>query len=739
MSPEEKECFHGLFITDPEEDKTALKRRKGDRVPGTCDWIFQSNELKIWLGEMQETSQQMPNILWLYGNPGTGKSTMAITLAEELPARIYSSTGGGNLAYFFCESGSEHRRTATTILRGLLYQLIKQQPQLVRFLQPKYAERGGRLFSSFDALWAVFIDIAKDGSSGRKYIIIDALDECDQESYEMLLRQLNLTFSKENFRQSMLYIHILITSRPYQEIREELEIYYHKDLASFDKAKEDIQIFINQKVKELQAKKRYTRSVTLDVSRILSEKAEGTFLWIGIACGELYKVPSQNAVKKLESLPRGLHAIYRTLIDAALTRDQFETDQETIMQILSFVAISQRPLNLGELAIACCLYSNKDEAERRAFTRNDVESCRLLVIIQEEKVFLLHKSVKDFLMRHACLPVDELATHARLAYRCVDYLLEYIDANNDKYSDSDELSVNDDRSDKQFVRYSVKYWAKHAHLARSEFTVESRHAKFFDFSSPQREKWLELYRNIRGDRYLYGRYERITSNWSIFHVAAEWGLVPVVEYIFSKKAQIGEIQQFDNMEFEESDGVTPLEVCARHGHSDVMAVLLERGHEKMVPREAVVVAAANSSGNGKEIMRLLLDQRGDQVPITEKVIKRVAQNWTNGADIMGLLLDQRGYQVSITEEVMQTAARNWGNGEEIIRLLLGRRGDQVPVTERVIEAAADNGANGEKIIRVLLDQLGDRLPITEPVMEVAAGNGEEIMRVLLDQLGDRST
>lgn len=124
---------------------------------------------------------------------------MAITLAEELPKQACFSESGGSLAYFFCDSNSEDRRTAIAVTRGLLYQLIKQRPQLLRYLQLKYEERQQGLFASFDALWAVFINMATDQASGKKYIIIDALDDCDMEAQDILMRQINLTFQFHDF------------------------------------------------------------------------------------------------------------------------------------------------------------------------------------------------------------------------------------------------------------------------------------------------------------------------------------------------------------------------------------------------------------------------------------------------------------------------------------------------------------------------------------------------------------
>ncbi|KAE8361984.1 nucleoside phosphorylase domain-containing protein [Aspergillus caelatus] len=178
FTAEDTACLQNLFNTDPADDKSALRRRKGERAPGTCNWILETDELKNWL-RPHEGSEEGSNVLWLYGNPGTGKSTMAITLTEELPQKAYFAGRDVFLAYFFCDSSSEVHRTALSILRGFLYQLIKEHPKLIEYLLPKYSSQKENVFRSFDALWSVFMRMSKDPDIKGVYGIIDALDECD--------------------------------------------------------------------------------------------------------------------------------------------------------------------------------------------------------------------------------------------------------------------------------------------------------------------------------------------------------------------------------------------------------------------------------------------------------------------------------------------------------------------------------------------------------------------------------
>ncbi|KAL3458987.1 nucleoside phosphorylase domain-containing protein [Aspergillus heterothallicus] len=385
LTTEEKACLNSLFIRNPNDDNNELKRRKGPRVPGTCDWILKTEMFQAWLSQtppQDHGNHGNPGILWLYGNPGTGKSTMAITIVEEFPEHSSFPDKERSLAYFFCDSGTEDRRTATALLRAIIYQLVSQRLELIDHVLPKYEMVKERLLGSFDALWSILMEISRNKIGGKKYVIIDALDECEQDSQLTFLTQIAQTFQSEAAKQGGPGIFFLITSRPYPEI-----------------------------------------PVTAKVSSIIAEKAKGTFLWVSIACDELARTRSRDAVKGLEALPRGLHSLCQNLLDSAMLHA--DHDRDTLLLMLSFVAIAQRALGIGELSDACELYVEEDEESRLAFTKEDIEMCRLMLVVENGYVRLLHNSVRDFLVQSPGSGLmSEPAAHAVLATRCIAYFLD---------------------------------------------------------------------------------------------------------------------------------------------------------------------------------------------------------------------------------------------------------------------------------------------------------------------------
>ncbi|KAL5333125.1 hypothetical protein BJX70DRAFT_381939 [Aspergillus crustosus] len=201
---------------------------------------------------------------------------------------------------------------------------------------------------------------------------------------------------------------------------------------------------------------------------MLREKADGTSLWVGIACHKLLHVASKDAVKTLERLPKDLDSLYNRLL--ASVKDHNLDEYNVVTRILSYVAVALRPLRILELAEICQLYKNYDEEVRHSFTLDSVNMCRLLVIVQDNTVSLLHKSLKDFLLRGNGRIVDEKVAHAFFAYRCLDHVM-------DAFSSFNIYRYSKDGD--SFVFYSAQYWPNHAFLSRLEFQVLDRHSRLF--------------------------------------------------------------------------------------------------------------------------------------------------------------------------------------------------------------------------------------------------------------------
>jgi len=136
---------------------------------------------------------EMPNnacIFWLNGMAGTGKSTIARTVAREwakkerLGASFYFSRGQGDRAH------------ASKFFTTLAYQLAYAQPKLAASIYKAICDRPDIPRQSLREQWKHLILEPLSQLSGVSsqlqslILVIDALDECDDENDTGLILQL---------------------------------------------------------------------------------------------------------------------------------------------------------------------------------------------------------------------------------------------------------------------------------------------------------------------------------------------------------------------------------------------------------------------------------------------------------------------------------------------------------------------------------------------------------------------
>jgi NACHT domain len=169
-----------LYSTNPRDDLAALRRRLGERVGGTCEWILHRPEFREWLTSHSKA------MLRLVGEPGIGKSMRSSFLVARLEKDCLESENAIFVYYFF-DNKVESRRTASMLLRTLLLQLLEQVPSLFQHIGPDYQKMGRELVKDFDALWRILIAMLQSLQQTQQvWILIDAVDECDEDRTSLL-------------------------------------------------------------------------------------------------------------------------------------------------------------------------------------------------------------------------------------------------------------------------------------------------------------------------------------------------------------------------------------------------------------------------------------------------------------------------------------------------------------------------------------------------------------------------
>lgn len=243
---------------------------------------------------------------------------LSIFLAEELENKAKHSRDALFLQYF-CDNKDEKRKTAVAIVRGLIYQLLRLRRKLFKYILPTFKIQKESLFSenSFESLWRIFKDMIYDSALDTVYCVVDGLDECDEASLEVLLKKLKTLFSTQSTKSSGCHLNLVVVSRDFPE-------FIQGTLSSFPRIRlgpdansqisNDISQFIEAKVNELSESRHYPQPVRTCVKKVFQDRAQGTFLWVGIVAAALKKYKATEVENALDGFPSGLADLYDRML-----------------------------------------------------------------------------------------------------------------------------------------------------------------------------------------------------------------------------------------------------------------------------------------------------------------------------------------------------------------------------------------------------------------------------------------
>jgi hypothetical protein len=113
----------------------------------------------------------------------SGKTVLASLIVEELQKlRLAHEI---TLGFFYCKHKDAQRSTFSTVARGILAQLLRQNEDLLPYLFEK-ASMSGEVVLESPALTKELLETALK-SSERVYIVLDGLDECDPHEKKAII------------------------------------------------------------------------------------------------------------------------------------------------------------------------------------------------------------------------------------------------------------------------------------------------------------------------------------------------------------------------------------------------------------------------------------------------------------------------------------------------------------------------------------------------------------------------
>lgn len=444
LTAEDNECLRQLRVTDPRDDKKRIELTKGGLLQDSYAWILENEAYKTW-----RTNRKS---LWIHGDPGKGKTMLLAGIIDRWLAD-QKTESLPPIAYFFCQASDPRINSAINVLRGLLYMMICEDPNLIIHVWQRYYESGSALFTDANAwvvLTKIFAAVLKDKLA---YIIIDALDECTH-GRELLL---DLIANNSN-------VVWLVSSRNWPEISERLSeampgVSLELNARAVSSA---VERYIDIKATKLAKDKHLTPQDLATIKNYLRSRAEGTFLWVSLVCFNLQRTIKPLLLSRLKSFPPGLNSAYLYMLH------QLDTEESSYhLSILGIVLCAYRPLTLNELS-AIGLPADATDDQELLLTSIIRESGFLTTQNSNNgiTVVFVHLSAKEFLIDHseAKSRLNMFSFHLLLYKRSLDlvntslkrniYGLEnvFIDINDVQRPSPDPL---------RFVSYSCSFWLEH--------------------------------------------------------------------------------------------------------------------------------------------------------------------------------------------------------------------------------------------------------------------------------------
>lgn len=318
-------------------------------VPGCLEGtrVAILEELEKWA-----TNPRGPQVYWLNGHAGSGKSRIAQTFAKFLSSQ--SKLG----ASFFCDRNLQDRSDIKKIMSTLTSQLAATGRFKVPLVQELVADTSIDISTSLTLqINRLLLALAKN-SSLSTIILIDALDECNAESTSTFLSLLVPSLSQIPSTK------FFITSRRAGHIEAYLSgscggAVEDKRLHEVDAIEDDIKLFINTELQSLRSDCARARlEIPLDwpgkdKTDALAQKAGKSFIFASAAV-QAIKDPQYNPVLRLDQLISSetrdlddnpyveLDELHLHILNDAFPSENTQTS--TLRSILGLLAVAQRPL-----------------------------------------------------------------------------------------------------------------------------------------------------------------------------------------------------------------------------------------------------------------------------------------------------------------------------------------------------------------------------------------------------------
>lgn len=239
------------------------------------------------------------------GKPGAGKSTLMKFICRHQLFHDCASQWAGDAIlvigrFFFWKPGQSEQKSISGMLRGLLYSILETRPDLTSVALPKFCDSlvTDKPHRINDAdVQGAFQNMLEAFSKTKSYaimLIIDGLDEFDGNHSELL------TLMQSWVARYPSTIKICVSSREYGIFED-----FFRDYPKFrlhELTKDDMALLIASRFSTSKAFAKLPGRDLESITPLITERAEGVFLWVILAISALEDGMEAGDIKTAKEL-----------------------------------------------------------------------------------------------------------------------------------------------------------------------------------------------------------------------------------------------------------------------------------------------------------------------------------------------------------------------------------------------------------------------------------------------------
>ncbi|KAJ7158283.1 ankyrin repeat-containing domain protein [Mycena crocata] len=644
---------------------------------GTGEWILADEKFKRW-------ESGSGGILWGRGIPGAGKTVLASVVVDHLTKNGKNNNIG--VACIYLNHKETTAQTPSNLLAAVWRQLVLNNPiaEVLKLFRMHSKKRTRpELAEIHDVLRSVVAQWAK------VYIVVDALDETSEDTRKTLLDYLTKLGPT---------VCLMLTSRPNISLPK-----INPDILEIHVPEDDIQTYVKEQINnsgDLALVVESSDFRDIIIAKIV-DNVDGMFLLAKLHVDSVKECPTVDGIRDvLGNLSRHLNKAYDTAMERIENRP--EQLKKLANSALAWVANAEKPLSVEELQEALSVKQGAKgrDLDRRPKIELVLSVCCGLIIIDQESttVRLVHFTTQDYL--NGRFP----GAHMEIARTLFTYMM--FDEIQTLLGDSKNFKVENVKTQYALLPYC---YSCYVHAAGQP--EEDLRDMIVD-SLKQAVRWNRVFR--------YAHYGWMRP-WNYMN----WPESPSPLWVASCANLYKTVQHLLDNGIPSIDNDFPLVVASKHGHTDVVRLLLEHG------------AAVHAEGDGAlrraseyghlDVVQLLIEHGAAVHAEDNEALWKASGN--GRFDVVQLLLEHGAAVHAKDNKALRKAS--WNGRLDVVQLLIEHGADVHAEDNEALRGASENGH--VDVVQLLIEHGAAVHAEDNEALWKASGNGcFDVVQLLLE-------